>query len=277
MAEKIAKTGIKREPGFLYFVDKQGDAAKAPMAQAGKRPSGGAIKVAKTSIRKEPGYLYFIDKQGDIARVLEKDVEKEAEGFEKAHLVDEDGKIIGRCPSCNTVARRSPTALFCPNCGYKLKKEKEELKCYNCGEPIHESDKYCEICGATLNVSAEAKGNLLNLNPFEFEKLISELFEKMGYQTELTSKTGDYGVDVIARDDNNIIAIQCKKYSDNTKVSNVDVQKLLGAMMKVKAKKSILITTSDFTNQAKEQAKGAPIELWTKKQLLPLIEKYLSN
>lgn len=68
MAEKIARLSIKREPGFLYFVDKQGDAARAPMARAGKRPSGETVKIAKASIKKEPGYLYFIDKNGDISR-----------------------------------------------------------------------------------------------------------------------------------------------------------------------------------------------------------------
>ena len=68
MAEKIAKLGIKREPGFLYFVDKQGDAARAPMARAGVRTRKGPEKLAKASVKKEPGYLYFIDKQGDIAR-----------------------------------------------------------------------------------------------------------------------------------------------------------------------------------------------------------------
>ncbi|PIV69085.1 MAG: hypothetical protein COS08_05390 [Euryarchaeota archaeon CG01_land_8_20_14_3_00_38_12] len=68
MAEKIAKLGIKREPGFLYFVDKQGDASRAPMARAGVRTRKGPEKLAKASVKKESGYLYFIDKQGDIAR-----------------------------------------------------------------------------------------------------------------------------------------------------------------------------------------------------------------
>ena len=68
MAEKIMKTGIKREAGFLYFVDKKGDAARAPMARAGMRTRKGPETLAKASIKKEKGYLYFIDKQGDIAR-----------------------------------------------------------------------------------------------------------------------------------------------------------------------------------------------------------------
>ena len=69
MAEKIARLGIKREPGWLYFVNKKGDAARAPMARAGKRTTRkGPETLAQASVKKEKGYLYFIDKQGDIAR-----------------------------------------------------------------------------------------------------------------------------------------------------------------------------------------------------------------
>jgi len=67
MAEKIARLNIKREPGYLYFVDKQGDAARAKMARAGVK-GGKPEKLAKASVKKEPGYLYFVDKDGDIAR-----------------------------------------------------------------------------------------------------------------------------------------------------------------------------------------------------------------
>ena len=68
MAEKIARLGIKREPGWLYFVNKKGDAARAPMARAGVRTRKGPETLAQASVKKEKGYLYFIDKQGDIAR-----------------------------------------------------------------------------------------------------------------------------------------------------------------------------------------------------------------
>lgn len=33
MAEKISKTGVKREKGFLYFIDKAGDVSRAVMAK----------------------------------------------------------------------------------------------------------------------------------------------------------------------------------------------------------------------------------------------------
>ena len=65
-AKKVAKVGIKKEKGYLYFVDKQGDISCAKMARGSKK--GGSVKkVAKVGIKKESGHLYFIDKQGDIS------------------------------------------------------------------------------------------------------------------------------------------------------------------------------------------------------------------
>ena len=37
MATKIAKLGLKRKPGYLYFIDKQGDVSMAKMARGGQK------------------------------------------------------------------------------------------------------------------------------------------------------------------------------------------------------------------------------------------------
>ena len=37
MAEIVAKTGIKKESGYLYFIDKNGDVACAEMSRAGRK------------------------------------------------------------------------------------------------------------------------------------------------------------------------------------------------------------------------------------------------
>ncbi|MCI0605339.1 hypothetical protein L0156_20335 [bacterium] len=69
--EKVAKLGVKREPGFLYFVDKDGDLSRSPMARGGKKKGGPkrkSEKVAKADVKREQGYMYFLDKDGDIAR-----------------------------------------------------------------------------------------------------------------------------------------------------------------------------------------------------------------
>ena len=67
MAEVVEKTGVTKEKGYLYYLDKQGDVSRSKMARAGK---GGGIaeKVATAGVTREAGYLYFIDKNGDGAR-----------------------------------------------------------------------------------------------------------------------------------------------------------------------------------------------------------------
>ncbi|KPK39210.1 MAG: hypothetical protein AMJ78_08810 [Omnitrophica WOR_2 bacterium SM23_29] len=67
MAEKVAKAGIKRAKGYLYYIDKKGDISRAKMARGGKK-GGHPQKVKKIGIKRAKGYLYFIDKKGDVSR-----------------------------------------------------------------------------------------------------------------------------------------------------------------------------------------------------------------
>jgi len=69
MAEKVTKAGVKKEGGYLYFVDKNGNVARAKMARGGgKKGKQKQDVVAKTAVKKEKGYLYFVDKNGDVSR-----------------------------------------------------------------------------------------------------------------------------------------------------------------------------------------------------------------
>ncbi|MCF7871843.1 hypothetical protein K9L97_02305 [Candidatus Woesearchaeota archaeon] len=69
MSKKVAKLGLKKETGYLYFIDKNGDVARAVMVR-------GALKgkkkkpevVSKANIKKEAGFLYFVDKEGDVSK-----------------------------------------------------------------------------------------------------------------------------------------------------------------------------------------------------------------
>ena len=65
--EKVAKAGVKRESGYLYFVDKGGNISRAVMARGASRKKGSEV-VSKTAVKKESGYLYFVDKEGDVSR-----------------------------------------------------------------------------------------------------------------------------------------------------------------------------------------------------------------
>ena len=37
MGEKVKKVGVRREEGYLYFIDRQGDVSRAKMARGGKK------------------------------------------------------------------------------------------------------------------------------------------------------------------------------------------------------------------------------------------------
>jgi len=67
MAKKVAKVGVKKKAGYLYFVDKKGNVACAKMARGRKKGKAKIQVVAKVGIKKEKGYLYFIDSKGDIS------------------------------------------------------------------------------------------------------------------------------------------------------------------------------------------------------------------
>ena len=67
MAEKVKTCGVKKESGYLYYLDKQGDVSRSQMARAWKG-GGNAEKVVTAGVTRESGYLYFIDKDGDVSR-----------------------------------------------------------------------------------------------------------------------------------------------------------------------------------------------------------------
>ena len=68
MAEKVAKVGVRKQAGYLYFVDKKGNVSRAKMSRGGRKKGKAKVEmVAKAGVKKKSGYLYFIDKSGDIS------------------------------------------------------------------------------------------------------------------------------------------------------------------------------------------------------------------
>ena len=67
MAEKVEKTGLSKEKGYLYYLDKNGDVARSKMAR-GADKGGNAEVVEKCGVTRESGWLYFIDKDGDVSK-----------------------------------------------------------------------------------------------------------------------------------------------------------------------------------------------------------------
>ncbi len=53
MAQKVAKVGIKKEAGYLYFVDKNGDISRAKMARGGRKKKKKVVKKKKAKAKKK--------------------------------------------------------------------------------------------------------------------------------------------------------------------------------------------------------------------------------
>jgi Holliday junction resolvasome RuvABC ATP-dependent DNA helicase subunit len=118
--------------------------------------------------------------------------------------------------------------------------------------------------------SVASANDLDGLSGVEFEKLITSMLGRMGFRAEMTRATGDGGIDIVAHLDRAIVGgrylIQCKRFTGQ--VGAPIVREFYGAVQADRmAVKGILITTSGFTDQAREFAENLPIELIDRRRL----------
>lgn len=121
----------------------------------------------------------------------------------------------------------------------------------------------------------DARPNLLDLSPSEFEHLVGNMFTQMGLETRMTRSSRDGGVDVVAYDQRPVlggkVVIQAKRYRHTVGVSAV--RDLYGTMMNEGANKGILVSTSGYGKDAFNFAQDKPIELIDGSRLLYLLEQ----
>ena len=118
------------------------------------------------------------------------------------------------------------------------------------------------------------------LPPAGFEKICQRLLRESGFKKVIvTGKTGDGGIDGEGILEINPlitfkVLFQCKRYKDNNSIGPSTVRDFRGAMQG-RADKGIILTTSNFTKDAKKEAirDGAPpIELIDADGLVDLFE-----
>ncbi|GMK40565.1 hypothetical protein PCCS19_36210 [Paenibacillus sp. CCS19] len=114
------------------------------------------------------------------------------------------------------------------------------------------------------------------MDGYDFERLITQLLKKMGFSVEMTSLSGDGGVDIIAYSSSFIFKgkylIQCKRW--NNAVGEPAVRDLYGVVLSEQANKGILITNSTFSNKAIAFASGKNLELIDGTALMKLLQEY---
>lgn len=97
--------------------------------------------------------------------------------------------------------------------------------------------------------------SIYQLKPREFEVVLADLLDDMGYAVTLTPASGDGGKDIIAEMDTEIGKIMClveaKKYRADRKIGVELVRTLYGTICHHNATSGMLVTTSSFTAGAK--------------------------
>ncbi len=100
------------------------------------------------------------------------------------------------------------------------------------------------------------------MNPRQFEELVCDYFRKNGYKTEMTSYSGDYGVDVFAKKGNEKIAVQAKMYGSSTrKINRQMVMELHGAKDYFDCSRAIIATDGNLLPDAIQVATKLKIEV----------------
>ncbi len=108
--------------------------------------------------------------------------------------------------------------------------------------------------------------------PYDFEKFVAALYERRGFKTELTAKSGDRGKDIVMYKGRRKYAVEVKLYKPAHKVDRERIQKLHSAMIDCEADEGIFVTTSDYTEPAYEYAEKHNIRTVNGEELSSMIK-----
>lgn len=104
-----------------------------------------------------------------------------------------------------------------------------------------------------------------------FENFVASLLEVNGFDRIATTKaSGDYGVDLTARQSGQKYAFQCKCYSGNLGVKAV--QEVYAGAKMYDAHKCVVVTNSHFTKNAVMLSRQLGVELWDRERLMRLMK-----
>lgn len=146
--------------------------------------------------------------------------------------------------------------------------------------------KIDEIQRQIENYNAEIETELLErireAEPGFFENLVADLLSQMGYQgpegkTMVTPQSRDGGIDGIINQDplgTSTVYFQAKRYAADNIVQRPAIQGFYGALSSFHADRGVFISTSSFSEGAKEQAKSFSIVLIDGIRLTQLLLHY---
>lgn len=107
--------------------------------------------------------------------------------------------------------------------------------------------------------------HLRSINEYEFEHFVADLCEQYGWTTSVTSGSNDRGVDIIVEKNKPFhqkYFLQAKCWSDNNKVGGPDIRQYSSLRRQnTDVDAVVLVTTSTFSRQAKQEGKDLNVKL----------------
>lgn len=143
------------------------------------------------------------------------------------------------------------------------------------GLPTSKLDPEERIGEAYSEIEADLKSQIvtriLKNSPAFFEETVVDLLSAMGYGgsgllTKAVGKPGDGGIDGIIHQDKlglDVVYIQAKRYAPENKVQRSELQAFIGTLVGESAHKGVFVTTSDFTQGAKDYLKTVNVRVIT--------------
>lgn len=113
------------------------------------------------------------------------------------------------------------------------------------------------------------------IDPYEYERWVSSLLERAGWDSRPTKGSGDQGADVIAQKNGFVIVIQCKRYEQP--VGNKAVQEVASAERFYGGNASIVVSNNTFTKSARQLAESLGVHLAHHDNLVDLVDLLISG
>lgn len=136
-----------------------------------------------------------------------------------------------------------------------------------------EMDNYANSLTEPIKKNRYSIHAIDHMDGIEFEHFLCHLFEKMGYDVEVTPASGDQGADLIISKLGQKTVVQAKQYSQ--KVTNSAVQEITAAIKHYRALDGMVVTSNDFQQSAIELANSNGVELINREKLSDWINDYL--
>lgn len=122
----------------------------------------------------------------------------------------------------------------------------------------------------------EILSTLSEKSPYEFEEFVSELWERQGWDTKVTSGSSDRGIDIVAERDTPFEQqqmLQVKRYDPDLSIGSNTVRQYATLYQQEEVDVVAIVTTASFTSEAEDLATDLNVKLIGGKDLIDLIHE----